>query len=368
MYRIHPTIDICTVTGRMNFYNPCLQNIPRDFEITIDRILNENCLQVEFSDINLAGSTSNELNDEESAYFLDKINENQISTVKSANSISLRNTFISRSGHVLLSADYCQLELSIITNLCRDETLIKIFNDESHDVFNLLASKWLNEPIEKIDDLKRQNVKKVIYGIIYGISPKTLSIFLGLSENDASMFIESFKCTFPGLKKFMNKQIETCRLKGYVETIRKRRRYLPNISSLDPRQRAQVKCKIIFSLNSSFTKVFTKRRNILYNLKAERQAINTIVQGSASDLVKGAMIKIEKTIRKKYLTLNETNSRGAVMVMQLHDELMYEVNKQDLNDIQSIVKDCMENCMELPVKMKIKMKIGSTWGSLTSVK
>lgn len=130
--------------------------------------------------------------------------------------------------------------MRIITNLCRDEKLIAIFNDSAHDVFNLLASKWLNVPIEQIDDLKRQNVKKVIYGIIYGISAKTLSIFLGLTENEASTFIESFKCTFPGLKNYINKQIDTCRVKGYVETIRKRRRYLPNISSLDVKQRAQV--------------------------------------------------------------------------------------------------------------------------------
>ena len=83
-------------------------------------------------------------------------------------------------------------------------------------------------------------MKKVIYGIIYGISAKTLSIFLGLSENEASQFIDSFKSTFPGLKNYIIKQIETCRVKGYVETIRKRRRYLPNISNLDHKQRAQV--------------------------------------------------------------------------------------------------------------------------------
>lgn len=118
--------------------------------------------------------------------------------------------------------------------------MISIFNDTRHDVFNLLASKWLNLPIEQIDDVKRQNVKKVIYGIIYGISAKTLGVFLSLNENEASTFIESFKCTFPGLKNYINKQIETCRVKGYVETIRKRRRYLPNISTLDIRQRAQV--------------------------------------------------------------------------------------------------------------------------------
>lgn len=93
--------------------------------------------------------------------------------------------------------------------------------------------------------------------------------------------------------------------------------------------------------------------------------MNTIVQGSASDLVKSAMIKIEKTLRKRYA--NKDQRRGAFMVMQLHDELIYEVNKRDLTEVQAIVRDCMENCMELPVRMKIKMKCGTTWGSLTPV-
>ena len=213
-------------------------------------------------------------------------------------------------------------------------------------------------PVEQIDDVKRQNVKKVIYGIIYGISAKTLSIFLGLSENEASQFIDSFKCTFPGLKNYITKQIDHCRAKGYVETIRKRRRYLPNISNLDHKQRAQVPQKYQNLL------CFNQLESLIIVNKAERQAVNTMVQGSASDLVKSAMIKIEKTLRKKY---RDDSSRGASMVMQLHDELIYEVNKKDLNDVKSILKDCMENCMDLPVKMKIKTKSGSSWGSLSSV-
>lgn len=247
MNRIHPTIDLYTSTGRMNFINPCLQHIPRDFEVSTDKLASDNTLKVEFNEQpgDLLMIQNGELTEEESAFFLDKLND--APTSSSANCISLRNMFIPSSRNVLLSADYCQLELRIITNLCKDETLIGVFREPANsDVFKLLASKWLNLPVDQIDDVKRQNVKKVIYGIIYGISPKTLAGFFNSTENEASGFIESFKATFPGLKKFIHKQVEDCRAKGYIETIRKRRRYLPNISSLDVKQRSQVNIRLFF--------------------------------------------------------------------------------------------------------------------------
>lgn len=179
-----------------------------------------------------------------------------------------------------------------------------------------------------------------------------MSTFLGIDEVEASNFIESFKSTFPGLKKFISTSIDECKKNGFVESIRKRRRHIPNIFSADIRLRAQ----------------------------AERQAINTIVQGSASDIVKTAMVRIEKTIRKTYSELNRKYSndcnlfcgstsspRGAFLVLQMHDELIYEVNRLDLKDIRMIVQDSMENCMNFRVKMKAKVKIGTSWGSLVEM-
>lgn len=148
MYRIFPTIDLFTVTGRMNFFNPCLQNIPKDFDIETEKHNSESLI------------TNEGFTEEESAFFLNKINDENEATSKK-NTISLRGFFIPMEGRILLSADYCQLELRIITNLCQDQTLISIFNETKYDVFNLLASKWLNLPIEQIDEEKRQNVKKV---------------------------------------------------------------------------------------------------------------------------------------------------------------------------------------------------------------
>jgi DNA polymerase I-like protein with 3'-5' exonuclease and polymerase domains len=252
MYRVHSSIDLYTATGRMNFNNPCLQNIPRDFEISGDRMVSESMLKVvEFDDMlskNVLASGSSacaDLIDEDAAMFFEKINEQPTRskhTAAAENLISLRNLFVASKSNVLLSVDYCQLELRIIANLCKDETLVDVFNgDPGQDVFKLLASKWLNVPVDQVDEAKRQNVKKVIYGIIYGISPKTLAVIFNSTENEASGFIESFKSTFPGLKRFIHKQIDDCRSKGYIETIRKRRRYLPNINATDNKQKSHVK-------------------------------------------------------------------------------------------------------------------------------
>lgn len=151
MYRIFPTIDLFTATGRMNFYNPCLQSIPRDFDINSDQ-------NFDYSDEIISNDG---LSAEEASFFMNKLDEESEKT-KSKNDISIRGSFIPCTNRVLLSADYCQLELRIIANLCKDENLINIFNDTRYDVFNLLASRWLNLPIEAIDDEKRQNVKKVL--------------------------------------------------------------------------------------------------------------------------------------------------------------------------------------------------------------
>ena len=133
----------------MNFNDPCLQHIPRDFDISFEGLSIDN-QQIE---------SVEDFAESDGLFFLDKINENILDNLK--NCVSIRKAFVPSSGQVLLSADYCQLELRIIANLCKDETLIKIFNEKDKDVFVLLASKWLNLPSTEIDEEKRQNVKKV---------------------------------------------------------------------------------------------------------------------------------------------------------------------------------------------------------------
>ncbi len=147
MFRIHSKIDLFNVTGRMNFNEPCLQNIPKDFDL---EITNDQSTNIKLNDA--------EINEEEAHYFLNKLEEDQ---KISENNVSIRCLFVPSENCLFISADYCQLELRIITNLCKDDALINIFNNTEHDVFVMLASKWLNLPCEEIDEEKRQNVKKV---------------------------------------------------------------------------------------------------------------------------------------------------------------------------------------------------------------
>lgn len=159
MYRVHSSIDLFHVTGRMNFNDPCLQSVPKNFEIDMNMLkkikLNEMSENVENHE-----SIILEIYDEGTAFFLDKINENE-SEISHKNYVSIRSVFIPKDDSVLISADYCQLELRIIANLCKDENLVEAFNNTNIDIFNTLASKWLNLPIGEIDEEKRQNVKKV---------------------------------------------------------------------------------------------------------------------------------------------------------------------------------------------------------------
>jgi DNA polymerase I-like protein with 3'-5' exonuclease and polymerase domains len=161
MYKIYSKIDLFNVTGRMNFIEPSMQNIPRDFDISTDKVSEISSDSDDISNLN-----KNEQIDEEFQFLLDKINDDdsnkdQMQT-KSSSNISIRNAFIAGENKILLSADYSNLEFRIMANLCKDESLISIFNDSKTDVFVALASKWLKLEPKEIDEDKRQNVKKVI--------------------------------------------------------------------------------------------------------------------------------------------------------------------------------------------------------------
>ncbi len=159
MYRVHSTIDIFTVTGRMNFNDPCLQNIPKDFNLNDISSEGADSLQTENAEIR---------NDASAQYFISKLVGEEYEERDKANFnknlesfISIRSLFVPSDDRIFISADYCQLEFRIVTNLCRDKLLMSIFKNTEHDVFVLLASKWLAIPIGEVDEEKRQSVKKV---------------------------------------------------------------------------------------------------------------------------------------------------------------------------------------------------------------
>jgi hypothetical protein len=157
MYRVHSTIDMFTVTGRMNFNDPCLQNIPKDF--SLDDVSSESAHSLQADNAEICS-------DPTAQYFISKLVEEEDLektnlNKNSASFISIRSLFVPSGDRVLVSADYCQLEFRIVTNLCKDKLLMSIFKNTEHDVFVLLASKWLGIAIGQVDEEKRQNVKKV---------------------------------------------------------------------------------------------------------------------------------------------------------------------------------------------------------------
>ena len=226
--------------------------------------------------------------------------------------------------HVLLDADYSQIELRIMAHISQDETLIKSFQ-EDEDVHRRTASIIFNLPPEDVTDDLRRKAKEVNFGIMYGMGEYGLSTRLKITIEEARDFISDYFNNYKGVKEYIDKTIEETKDRGYVTTILHRRRYLPEINSTNGRVRQF----------------------------AENNAVNTPIQGSAADLIKIAMINIYNRIKEQKI--------DAKMILQVHDELMFEVHKDKVDGLSEIVKYEMENAIELSVPLKVDLGIGDNW-------
>ncbi|PLW92738.1 MAG: DNA polymerase I [Marinilabiliales bacterium] len=237
----------------------------------------------------------------------------------------IRKTFVPKDeNHVLLAADYSQIELRIIASISEDPGMMQAFND-GLDIHTATASRVYGSGVDEVSSEQRRHAKTVNFGIIYGISAFGLSERLGIARKEAADIIEEYFKQFPGIKKYMDDTIAQARETGYVETLMKRRRYLKDIHS-----------------TNSFVRGF-----------AERNAINAPIQGSSADMIKIAMIKIHEAIEKEGLK--------SKMVLQVHDELVFEVPKEELDLIKPIIEREMKAAMELKVPVEIDMKEGVNW-------
>ncbi|PQJ21176.1 DNA polymerase I [Tenacibaculum sp. SG-28] len=237
----------------------------------------------------------------------------------------VRKAFIPRNeNYVLLAADYSQIELRIIAALSAEKTMIKAFQ-EGEDIHASTASKVFKVPIEEVTREQRSNAKTVNFGIIYGVSAFGLSNQTSLSRKEAKVLIDAYYETYPNLKNYMAKQVDFARENGYVETILKRRRYLKDINS----------------------------RNAIVRGAAERNAVNAPIQGSAADIIKLAMINIHKRFKKEKF--------ASKMLLQVHDELVFDAHKEELEIIQPIIKEEMENAFQLSVPLDVEIGIGQNW-------
>ena len=271
--KIHTTFNqIVTATGRISSTNPNLQNIP----------------------------------------------------IRTEDGREIRRAFIPDPGDLMLSADYSQIELRLIADISGDPGMIEAFN-EGADIHRATAAKIYHEPLEQVSDTQRRNAKTANFGIIYGISAFGLSERLGISRAEAKELIEGYMLTYPRIKEYMDECVAGAREKGYVTTVKGRKRFLPDIHS----------------------------RNAGLRGWAERNAVNAPLQGSAADIIKIAMIDIDAEIRRRGL-----RSR---MILQVHDELIFNVKPDELVELQSLVAEKMEGAYCGRVKLEVSSGVGQNW-------
>ncbi len=237
----------------------------------------------------------------------------------------VRKAFIPRNeDYTLLAADYSQIELRIIAALSKEETMISAFKN-GEDIHASTASKVFNVPLPEVTREQRSNAKTVNFGIIYGVSAFGLSNQTDLSRSESKELIDTYYKTYPKLRAYMSEQVDFARDNGYVQTVLGRRRYLKDINS----------------------------RNAVVRGAAERNAVNAPIQGSAADIIKIAMINI-------YNKLQEGNYKTK-MLLQVHDELVFDVHKSELEDMKTLIKTEMENAFKLDVPLDVDLDIGDNW-------
>jgi len=237
----------------------------------------------------------------------------------------IRKAFIARDeNYTLLSADYSQIELRIIAALCGEENMIKAFQNKE-DIHKSTAAKVFNVPLEEVTKEQRSHAKTVNFGIIYGVSAFGLSNQTNLSRKESADLIEAYYKTYPRLKSFIQEQVDFARENGYVETISGRRRYLKDINSA----------------------------NAIVRGGAERNAVNAPIQGSAADIIKIAMINIHKK-------LTDENWQSK-MLLQVHDELVFDVHHSELEKIEPMIKHEMENAFKMAVPLDVEIGLGKNW-------
>jgi DNA polymerase-1 len=236
----------------------------------------------------------------------------------------VRETFIAEENNLLLSADYSQVELRLLAHLSGDEGLIDAFRSDL-DVHARTASEIFNIPIEKVTVETRRIAKTVNFGVIYGISPFGLSETLNISREEAKRYIEQYFQRHPGVKAYIEKSLAEAGSEGYVATLFGRRRAVPEIKS----------------------------KNVTVRQQGERLAINSPIQGTAADIIKIAMINISGAFREQGLR--------ARMILQVHDELLFEFPEAELENVRDVVRQGMEGVISLSVPLRVDINYGRNW-------
>ncbi|MBQ9950875.1 MAG: DNA polymerase I [Clostridia bacterium] len=236
----------------------------------------------------------------------------------------IRGAFVAKPGHVLVDADYSQIELRVLAHISGDETMIDAFR-EGQDIHARTASEVYGVPLSEVTGAQRSASKAVNFGIVYGISDFTLAKNISVTRAEAKAFIERYFERYPGVKKYMDSSVAEGREKGFVTTMMGRRRYLPELASAN------------------------------FNVRAfgERCAMNSPIQGTAADIIKLAMVAVAKKLKEQKLE--------AKLILQVHDELIIESPQHEADAVQALLRDCMENIVRLAVPLKTDISTGGDW-------
>lgn len=237
---------------------------------------------------------------------------------------AIRKVFVPKKGYKFVDADYSQIELRVLAHISNDENLIEAYQSDQ-DIHKITASKVFNTPLDEVTQLQRRNAKAVNFGIVYGISSFGLSQDLSISRKEAAEYIKQYFKTYPKIKIFLDQVVEEAKNNGYVKTMFGRRRPIPELKSSNFMQRAF----------------------------GERIAMNSPIQGSAADIIKKAMIDVDKALREQKL--------DSKIVLQVHDELLIEAKESEIEQVKAILEDKMRNTIDLRVNLEIDIETGDNW-------
>jgi DNA polymerase-1 len=235
----------------------------------------------------------------------------------------IRRAFIAPPGHVLMSADYSQIELRVLAHLCEDETFCQAFG-QKHDFHATIGAKVFGVPLSDVTSEMRNRVKQFSYGIAYGMSTYGVSQRLGVEMDEAASFVETYYAQFPKVKEFLAAQVEKAKVDGFTTTMFGRRRYLPELQSANFRLRAL----------------------------SERMALNAPIQGSAADILKKAMINVDTALGKEPV---------AKMLLTVHDELVFEVPEDKIAQARALIEREMNQAADLRCGLAVEVHSGANW-------
>jgi DNA polymerase-1 len=241
----------------------------------------------------------------------------------------IRRGFVAAPGCTFIAADYSQIELRILAHITQDPNMVQAFQ-EGQDIHTTMASYLFQQPLDAIDKYQRRIAKATVFGIIYGISSFGLAQRTDMTRQQAQTLIDSFFDQFPGVRDYIDRTLEQGRTSGYVESLAGRRRMMPDLKGSGARRQA-----------------------------AEREAINTPIQATAADMMKRAMIRVADTLTKHQLQ--------ARMVLQVHDELIFDTPREEVNEVQRVVRVAMEQVEQLRVPLKVDIEVGDNWEHMQEV-